>query len=98
MSSAESEAARKSEVQKMIKDAFSLFDKDSKGVCDVREVGTIVRHLGICPTEIELRDMITEVRVVPRLRTHARFRRLRPLPARAPADPLTAAAAAATAD
>ena len=45
----------------MIKDAFSLFDKDSKGVCDVREVGTIVRHLGICPTEIELRDMITEV-------------------------------------
>ena len=61
------EAARKTEVQKMIKDAFSLFDKDSKGVCDVREVGTIVRHLGICPTEIELRDMITEVRAVPRL-------------------------------
>lgn len=59
------EAARKSEVQKMIKDAFSLFDRDSKGVCDVREVGTIVRHLGICPTEIELRDMITEVRAVP---------------------------------
>merc|ERR1719201_1448905 len=53
-------AARKLEVQKMIKDAFSLFDKDSKGVCDVREVGTIVRHLGICPTEIELRDLITE--------------------------------------
>ena len=55
------ETARKLEVQKMIKDAFSLFDRDSKGVCDVREVGTIVRHLGICPTEIELRDMITEV-------------------------------------
>merc|ERR1712087_107678 len=31
------------------------------GTCDVREIGTIVRHLGICPTEIELRDMITEV-------------------------------------
>ena len=56
---------RKAEFQKQIKDAFSLFDKDSKGVCDVREVGTIVRHLGICPTEIELRDMITEVRAVP---------------------------------
>ena len=54
-------AARTLEVQKMIKDAFSLFDKDSKGVCDVREVGTVVRHLGICPTEIELRDMITEI-------------------------------------
>ena len=37
-------AARTLEVQKMIKDAFSLFDKDSKGVCDVREVGTVVRR------------------------------------------------------
>jgi len=36
----------------MIKDAFALFDKDSKGVCDVREVGTVVRHLGINPTEV----------------------------------------------
>jgi Ca2+-binding EF-hand superfamily protein len=54
-------AARTLEVQKMIKDGFALFDKDSKGVCDVREVGTVVRHLGICPTEIELRDMITEI-------------------------------------
>ena len=60
-------AARTLEVQKMIKDAFSLFDKDSKGVCDVREVGTVVRHLGICPTEIELRDMITEVPTRPAL-------------------------------
>ena len=30
-------------------------------MCDVREIGTIVRHLEICPTEIELRDMITEI-------------------------------------
>ena len=36
----------------MIKEAFALFDKDSKGVCDVREVGTVVRHLGINPTEV----------------------------------------------
>mmetsp|Transcript_42481 Transcript_42481/g.70649 ORF Transcript_42481/g.70649 Transcript_42481/m.70649 type:complete len:178 (+) Transcript_42481:31-564(+) len=55
------EAKRKQEILKNIKDAFSLFDKESKGVCDVREIGTIVRHLGICPTEIELRDMITEI-------------------------------------
>ena len=54
------EAIRKQDVHKQIKDAFSLFDKDAKGVCDVREIGTIVRHLGICPTEIELRDLITE--------------------------------------
>ena len=45
-------AARTLEVQKMIKEAFALFDKDSKGVCDVREVGTVVRHLGINPTEV----------------------------------------------
>ena len=55
------EAARKREIQKNIKDAFGLFDRDNKGVCDVREVGTIVRHLGICPAEMELRDMIMEV-------------------------------------
>ena len=53
-------AAKKREVFKSIKDGFSLFDKDGKGMCDVREIGTIVRHLGICPTEIELRDLITE--------------------------------------
>ena len=53
-------AAKKREVAKNIKESFALFDKDSKGMCDVREIGTIVRHLGICPTEIELRDLITE--------------------------------------
>ena len=55
------EAVRKKETYKNIKDGFALFDRDGKGVCDVREIGTIVRHLGICPTEIELRDMITEI-------------------------------------
>ena len=53
-------ALKKKEVFKNIKEAFALFDKESKGTVDVREMGTIVRHLGICPTEIELRDMITE--------------------------------------
>ena len=61
------EAIRKREVTKAIKDGFSLFDRDGKGVCDVREIGTIVRHLGICPTEIELHDMITEVCTPPRI-------------------------------
>ena len=58
----DNEAKRKQAIKKSITDAFALFDKDGKGTCDVREIGTIVRHLGICPTEIELRDMITEVR------------------------------------
>ena len=55
------EVVRKREVSKAIKEGFALFDRDGKGMCDVREIGTIVRHLGICPTEIELRDMITEI-------------------------------------
>mmetsp|Transcript_56108 Transcript_56108/g.111376 ORF Transcript_56108/g.111376 Transcript_56108/m.111376 type:complete len:165 (-) Transcript_56108:292-786(-) len=55
------EQVRRRETFKAIQDGFSLFDRESKGVCDVREIGTIVRHLGICPTEIELRDMITEI-------------------------------------
>jgi len=53
-------AKKRQQVFKAIKDGFALFDRDGKGICDVREVGTIVRHLGICPTEIELRDLITE--------------------------------------
>ena len=53
-------AIKKKEVFKSIKEGFALFDRDGKGMCDVREIGTIVRHLGICPTEIELRDLITE--------------------------------------
>uniref|UniRef100_A0A7S4C1G6 EF-hand domain-containing protein n=1 Tax=Chrysotila carterae TaxID=13221 RepID=A0A7S4C1G6_CHRCT len=58
---ADREAKRRAEVQRQVKEAFALFDKESKGTCDVREVCTIIRHLGICPTEIELRDMITEI-------------------------------------
>jgi len=57
----EDQAAKKrQEAYKAIKEGFALFDRDAKGICDVREIGTIVRHLGICPTEIELRDLITE--------------------------------------
>lgn len=55
------EVARKREIFRSIKEGFALFDPEKKGMCDVREIGTIVRHLGINPTEIELRDMITEI-------------------------------------
>ena len=54
------DAAKKAAVFKSIKEGFALFDRDGKGICDVREIGTIVRHLGICPTEMELRELITE--------------------------------------
>ena len=53
-------ASKKRDIGKQIKASFDLFDRDKKGICDVREIGTIVRHLGICPTEMELRELITE--------------------------------------
>ncbi|KAG8469626.1 hypothetical protein KFE25_006081 [Diacronema lutheri] len=54
-------AAQREHFAREIKSKFALFDKDARGHCDVREVGTIVRALGACPSELELRDMITEV-------------------------------------
>ena len=53
-------ALRKKKIFEDIKEAFALFDRDGKGMIDVREVGTIVRSLGICPTEQELRELLNE--------------------------------------
>mmetsp|Transcript_50086 Transcript_50086/g.83131 ORF Transcript_50086/g.83131 Transcript_50086/m.83131 type:complete len:155 (+) Transcript_50086:64-528(+) len=48
------------ETDRKIKAAFDLFDKD-KGVVDVREIGTIIRSLGVNPSEADLRILIDEV-------------------------------------
>lgn len=58
---ARAKAARLEKIAKDIKEKFALFDRDARGHCDVREIGTIVRALGACPSELELRDIITEV-------------------------------------
>ena len=39
------------EIKKKARDAFSVFDREGRNACDVREVGTIVRSLNIYPTE-----------------------------------------------
>jgi Ca2+-binding EF-hand superfamily protein len=52
---------RRDLISKEIRSKFALFDKDARGHCDVREIGTIVRSLGACPSELELRDLITKV-------------------------------------
>lgn len=44
-----------------IKLAFDIFDHDKNSMCDVREVGTIVRSLGMTPTEARLASMIQEI-------------------------------------
>ncbi|XDA81562.1 hypothetical protein R6Z07F_011491 [Ovis aries] len=49
------------EFHKKIKEAFEVFDHESNNTVDVREVGTIIRSLGCCPSEGELHDLIAEV-------------------------------------
>ncbi|KYO23852.1 dynein regulatory complex protein 8 isoform X2 [Alligator mississippiensis] len=49
------------DIQKKITEAFEVFDHESNKTVDVREVGTIIRSLGCCPSEAELRDMLAEV-------------------------------------
>ena len=44
-----------------IKEAFEVFDHESNNTVDVREVRTIIRSLGCCPSEGELHDLIAEV-------------------------------------
>ncbi|XP_013381518.1 calmodulin-like isoform X2 [Lingula anatina] len=43
------------------KEAFSLFDKNGDGTITTKELGTVMRSLGLNPTEAELVDMIKEV-------------------------------------
>ena len=43
------------------KEAFSLFDKDGDGTITTKELSTVMRSLGLNPTETELQDMINEV-------------------------------------
>eukprot|EP00241_Pyramimonas_parkeae_P007903 CAMPEP_0114248258 /NCGR_PEP_ID=MMETSP0058-20121206/13476_1 /TAXON_ID=36894 /ORGANISM="Pyramimonas parkeae, CCMP726" /LENGTH=169 /DNA_ID=CAMNT_0001361651 /DNA_START=168 /DNA_END=677 /DNA_ORIENTATION=- len=52
-------------IRRRIKDAFSLFEletKDKRGMVDEREIPTIIRSLGINPSQDQLRDLITEIR------------------------------------
>ena len=42
------------ETQKSILDAFEIFDHDHNKTVDAREIGTIIRFLGHCPSEQEL--------------------------------------------
>merc|ERR1719305_296282 len=49
------------ERKKRIKDAFKVFDEENNDIADVREVGTIMRSLGVNPTEKELHGMLAQM-------------------------------------
>lgn len=49
------------ELQKKLGDAFDLFDEEGNKQVDVREIGTIFRSLGLCPSESELQDLFSQV-------------------------------------
>ena len=48
-------------IQGKITEAFDIFDNESNKTVDMREIPTIVRSLGCCPSEAELHDMFVEV-------------------------------------
>ncbi|XP_048732600.1 calmodulin-A-like isoform X3 [Ostrea edulis] len=45
-----------------MREIFSLFDKDCDGYIDVRELGKVLRSMGMNPTEMEIEDLINQYR------------------------------------
>lgn len=43
------------------KEAFALFDKDGDGNITTSELGSVMRALGLNPTQAELQDMVNEI-------------------------------------
>lgn len=44
-----------------LKEAFRLFDKDDKGEVTTQEIGSVLRNLGLFPTEKELQQMLKDI-------------------------------------
>ena len=49
------------EVHTKVVEAFEVFDHENNKTVDVREIGTIVRSLGHCPSESQLQEVISEM-------------------------------------
>jgi calmodulin len=49
------------EQKKEFKEAFGLFDTNNDGFISSQELGTLMKKLGLQPTEAELQDMINEI-------------------------------------
>lgn len=49
------------DLERRIADAFEVFDHAGNKTVDVREIGTIIRGLGCCPTEAEVQEVTVGV-------------------------------------
>ena len=49
------------ELRQKVQDAFRVFDHENNNTVDVREIGTIIRSLGFCPSEAELQDLLRDM-------------------------------------
>ncbi|XP_028131617.1 dynein regulatory complex protein 8-like [Diabrotica virgifera virgifera] len=46
------------ELEQRIADAFSVFDQYQTKIIDLKDVASVIRGLGCCPTEAEIQDII----------------------------------------
>lgn len=52
---------RSDQLERKIREIFKLFERENNNMVDIREVGTMVRALGLNPTEEQLEIMIKEI-------------------------------------
>ena len=48
-------------MHRKIVDAFETFDHEHNKTVDMREIGTIIRSLGFCPSEAELQEVTRDM-------------------------------------
>lgn len=49
------------DLERRIADAFEVFDHAGNKTVDIREVGTILRALGCCPTEAAIQEILVAI-------------------------------------
>lgn len=49
------------DLERRIADAFEVFDHAGSKTVDIREIGTIIRALGCCPTEAEVQEILVAI-------------------------------------